>query len=369
MDQIATPPPLPLSATTRFPVVDPAALIAEACRLYAEFGEVAAEGGRGRIETVFGRTHFETVASGELLARVEASDAVNLAYVKMGLAETVAQCLADAAPSIRWDGDDAGLRVPPFFREMRVASARPIAPRMRRIRLAGENLARFGENGLHVRLLFPPAGREPLWPHLREDGRIAWPCDEDRLETRVYTIRRMDAAAGWVDVDIVIHEGDQTPGSAFALGAQPGDRVGMTGPGGGEAPLDRPLFLFGDETALPAIARILEMLPEGVPARAVIEVDGPEDELPLASRPGIETRWLHRAGRPAGTAGLLPQAVRACDLDALGEDAFIWAAGEFSDFRAMRAHLRTERRWPREHHLVVSYWRRGSSGNDPLPTD
>ncbi|WP_062012378.1 siderophore-interacting protein [Aureimonas sp. AU4] len=369
MDHPATSEPTALSATTRFRLADPAALIAHACRLYAEFGPVEASGRHGRIETAFGRTVLEAVAPDLMEARAEASDAVNLAYVKMGLAETVAQFLGDAAPAIRWEGDEADVRVPPFFREMRVVSAIWLAPRMRRIRLEGEDLARFAVNGLHVRLLFPPEGRAPVWPHLREDGRIRWPCDEDRLETRVYTIRRMDAAAGWVDVDIVVHEGDRTPGSAFALGARPGERVGMTGPGGGEAPLDRPLFLFGDETALPAIARILEMLPQGIPARAAVEVDGPADELPLPERPGIETRWLHRGGRPAGTAGLLPEALRACDLEALGERAFVWAAGEFADFRAMRTHLRVQRRWPRERHLVASYWRRGSAGNEPLPTD
>lgn len=369
MERSSTPEPLALSAATRFAVADPAALITEACRLYAEFGEVASDNGWGRIETAFGRTFLDATGADGLHVRVEASDAVNLAYVKMGLAETVVQFLKEAAPAIRWEGDDAGLRVPPFFREMRVLSSGWLAPRMRRIRLAGADLARFAVNGLHIRLLFPPDGRDPVWPRLREDGRIAWPCDEDRLETRVYTIRRMDALAGWMDVDIVVHEGDATPGSAFALGARPGDRVGLTGPGGGEAPLDRPLFLFGDETALPAIARILESLPDTVAARAAIEVDGPADELPLPRRAAIETRWLHRTGRPAGTAGLLPLALRTCDLDGLGEDAFVWAAGEFSDFRLMRTYLRRERQWPRERHLVASYWRRGSTGNDPLPTD
>jgi NADPH-dependent ferric siderophore reductase len=78
--------------------------------------------------------------------------------------------------------------------------------------------------------------------------------------TRYYTIRRIDAAAGWVDIDFVLYE---APGPAgdFALSARIGDICGMSGPCGlGIKPAGRYL-LAGDETALPAIAGIAERLP------------------------------------------------------------------------------------------------------------
>lgn len=71
--------------------------------------------------------------------------------------------------------------------------------------------------------------------------------------TRYYTIRRIDAAAGWLEIDFVLHEAPGLAGD-FARLARPGDICGMSGPCGlGVKPAGHYL-LAGDETALPAIA-------------------------------------------------------------------------------------------------------------------
>ncbi|CAH1650884.1 Fe(3+)-hydroxamate ABC transporter permease FhuB [Hyphomicrobiales bacterium] len=85
------------------------------------------------------------------------------------------------------------------------------------------------------------------------------------LARRVYTIRAIDHARKELAIDVVLH--DDSVGSNWARNAEPGDRAGLLGPGGGDViPADWYL-LCGDETALPAIARIAAELPAGAPRR------------------------------------------------------------------------------------------------------
>ncbi|WNB85048.1 siderophore-interacting protein [Cellulomonas sp. ATA003] len=108
----------------------------------------------------------------------------------------------------------------------------------------------------------------------------------------------------------------------------------------------------------------LERLPAGARAIALVEVDGPADEVPLAapgraaadSAPGVEVRWVHRAGRPVGQA--LVEATRALRWPDGVPHAFVH--GEAGFVKELRAHLRTERGMPREHLSISGYWRLGT---------
>ncbi|KKJ98554.1 siderophore-interacting protein [Micromonospora sp. HK10] len=207
----------------------------------------------------------------------------------------------------------------------------------------------------YLKFVFPPAGVS--YPHptdlaaiKREFPAEQWP----RL--RAYTVRAWDAAAGELTVDVVYH-GDEGLAGPWAAGLRPGDRVLFTGPGGAYAPdpaADWHL-LAGDESALPAIAAALERLPTGAPAKVFVEVDGPADELPLASAGAVELRWLHRAGHPVGQA--LVAAVRALDFPPGAVHAFVH--GEASVVKELRRLLRIERGVPREALSISGYWRRG----------
>jgi len=260
---------------------------------------------------------------------------------------------------------------PPNFREMRVVAVRDLTPGMRRITLAGADLARFDSHHLHVRLLFPPdglaPGATPCWPRLNARGGIVWPDGRRKPDERKYTLRRVDVAAGTVDIDMVVHADTGGPGSAFAVNAKPGDAVGMAGPGGGGIGRADWYLLAGDETALPAIGRILEGLPPGSRGCAFIEVAGAAEEQPLARPPGIDLQWLHRNGAPAGTTSMLADAVSAAagPDSGSGGTVFAWAAGEFEMFRAVRRHLREDRGLGKAEHLAVAYWRRGIADNPP----
>jgi NADPH-dependent ferric siderophore reductase len=311
------------------------------------------------------RTHYGSLNAmlGErsVLIRVHAEDETCLSYMKMGVAGHLAEHLGTTT-GIRWTGDGIDAGVPAFFRELTVISSTRIAAHMQRVRFAAADLARFTHGGLHVRLLLPPKGRPLVWPSLGADGLLVWPSGEDTLVVRVYTIRDVDPVQGWVDIDFVLHAGSDTPAATFAATAQPGDVIGMIGPGGGDVPEAANLLLIGDETALPAIGRILEHLGPASRAEAIIEVDGPADEIALAGGGEVRVTWLHRRGREAGTTGLLAEALRRMDPASLPPDLYVWAGCEFDDFRELRRIVRKEWGFKKDRHLVVAYWRRGVQG-------
>ena len=212
----------------------------------------------------------------------------------------------------------------------------------------------------YIKLVFPPAGvelpaaggpgRDP-----RDLPREQWP----RL--RAYTVRAWDAAAGELTVDVV-HHGDEGLAGPWAAALRPGDRVLFIGPGGAYAPdpaADWHL-LVGDESALPAIAAALERLPVGAPAKVFVEVDGPADELPLASPGAVELTWLHRGDRPVGEA--LVAAVRALEFPPGRVHAFVH--GEATFVKELRRLLRVERGVPRATavHLRLLAARHGRRG-------
>ncbi|MGH6860673.1 MAG: siderophore-interacting protein, partial [Phyllobacterium sp.] len=121
-------------------------------------------------------------------------------------------------------------------------------------------------------------------------------------------------------------------------------------------------LLAGDETALPAIGRIIENLPAHVKVTARIEVDGPLEEQELSARCDLDIVWLHRNGRPAGSTTLLQDAVEAVEFPSGDQRIFAWAGCEFTAFKAIRSYLRKVRKLERTQHLVVSYWRQGVEG-------
>jgi NADPH-dependent ferric siderophore reductase len=211
--------------------------------------------------------------------------------------------------------------------------------------------------GPTVHLLVPrPDDADPRWPGIARDGRVVWPQGAHGVSLRSYTARRQDPARGEVDVDFVLH-GDG-PAAAWAAAAAPG---AVRGVAGGAALGERPagwLLLAGDETALPAITRILAGADPATRGVVLAEVADAAEEQPLGAPAGVAVRWLHRGGTPPGETDLLAAAVAALDRPA-GDDVFAWVAAESAAVRAIRADLRGRWGLGRAQHHAIGYWRRG----------
>jgi NADPH-dependent ferric siderophore reductase len=177
-------------------------------------------------------------------------------------------------------------------------------------------------------------------------------------------VRSVDVDAGTLDIDFVLHN-DAGPGSAFAESADVGNQIGVIGPGGGGL-VDADWYLFaGDETALPAISRMLEHLPATARGKAFVEVSDASEIQSFAFSAAIDVEWLCRNGAEAGTTKLLADAVfGAAFPDDVGLRTYAWVGCEFEAFRALRSHLRGARGLKKHEGLIVSYWRRGGAEKD-----
>lgn len=348
-----------LKAEVRIRLDDPGRVLAGICDALAEHEIEIARTADGVRAVLRGTIATARAEPGALVVAAEAADEAALVAAKMTLASYLVPLAGKAGAEIAWTGDGIVSR-PPNFREMRVVRTATVTPHMRRITLSGQDLGRYATGGLHVKLLLPqPGAGQPEWPVLGANGLPVWPEGEARPAVRTYTLRRIDAAAGEVDIDVVLHD-DGGPGSLWAGRAQPGDRIGMLGPGGGTVGEADWYLLAGDETALPAIGRILEQLPATARGHAFVEIADAGEEQPLAHPPGIRLTWLHRGAEAPGGTTLLADAVHGVD-DWPGADVpvFAWAGTEFEAFRALRTHWRGDRGLDRTRHLAVAYWRRG----------
>lgn len=341
---------------------NPDPVIAEFCDHMVEHNAVVSEGPGGPVLRL-GAIRARFTREGEAtLVEVAAPDLEGLYLARMSVASHILEFAGDNPPTIAWTGDGEEIVRPPNFHILDVVACRTLTPHMRRLTLAGENVARFaGLEALHLNLMVQrPEAEEPQWPHVGANGVIAWERPHLRPLMRKYTVRSLDLAAGTLEIDFVLHD-DAGPGSAFAERATVGDRVGVVGPGGGGlAAADWYLFA-GDETALPAIARMLEHLPADACGKVFLEVADAAEVQPLSAPPPVAIEWLFRDGRAAGSTTLLVDAIRGTLFPEEGKKVYLWAGCEFEAFRAIRAFARQKKRLPNSEHLVVSYWRRGAA--------
>lgn len=236
--------------------------------------------------------------------------------------------------TITWDSVDEGA-LAAGLALMQVVSVTRRTPGFIRVRVRGEEAARFAQGSLHFRLLIGPEGRQPIWPRISANGRTRWPEGADALHRPVYTVA--DQRDDWVDFDIFMHEG--SPTCDWAGRVRAGETVGLMGPGGGWCPEAANLWLFGDETALPAIARML-MLAKGE-VRAFLRA-APEDMLDLADDPRVRQ---------------CPDLLAALDAADLGpaSDLHVWFAGPAAEARAAR-RLLAARGLNKRQFTAAAYW-------------
>lgn len=232
---------------------------------------------------------------------------------------------------------------------VRVVRSERLTPHMVRLVLTGEGVALLDPTSFtdrYVKLVFPA----------EVEG------ERDRLRT--YTVRAWDTARAEVTIDFVVH-GDEGIAGPWAAAAVPGDEISFVGPGGAYRPSpDAAWHLFvGDESALPAIAAALEVLPAGARAKVFVEVGTAADELRLVSAAapvdGELVTWVHREvpGRSAGGATNLVETVSGWGFPPEVPDVFLH--GDAGFVRDLRRHLRLERGVPAARMSASGYWRRG----------
>lgn len=244
-------------------------------------------------------------------------------------------------------------------RPMTVTSWRDLTPRMRRVTLTGplEGFTSPGP-GDHVKVFLPDPVSGVLNAPRIVDGRLERPAGE--VVARDYT--PLVTPAGELELDFVIH-GDHGPASAWASRVVAGAELVVAGPRGSKLPPEGAdwYVLGGDETALPAIARWLRILPDDADVTVLAEVQDADDEAYLGElgSPHAIT-YLHRGGAEPGTTTLLADATRA-----LGPlDAFCWFAGEATSLIPVRRYLRRELGLDQTAVDCSGYWKRGAAEHD-----
>lgn len=293
------------------------------------------------------------------------------------------------------------------FRATVVDSTR-ISPSFQRVRLSG--LKEMGPAGaihdLRIKLIIPgPAGLPEL--PAAEDWFSSWQKLDPatRGAMRTYSVRDLDRENGILTIDFVLHTapGQTGPASSWAHAAKPGDSIYVIAPHATDAPgpgiefqpgESREIHILGDETALPAIARILDEWPAGLTGTVHIAVPYFQDAQALAAPAGVKVEFLPHdeaslIGALAHLAGLPSPAPADKDLqpnslssvvereilwetpaysssgEELGEraasDAYWWIAGESGVVKRMRRLLVKEAGVPRSAVSFMGYWKRGVS--------
>jgi NADPH-dependent ferric siderophore reductase len=286
------------------------------------------------------------------------------------------------------------------FFPVEVRATHRLSPTFLRVTFTGDGLDRFADNGYDQRIKFvlPLPGHGLAHLPTGDDWYTDWCAlpDEHRNPMRTYTVRAVRPRLREVDIDMVLH-GATGPASSWAETARPGDTACLMGPsadydgvhGGVDyRPHDDTGFVLigADESAVPAVAAILERMPAEARGEAYLEVPSPDDRLDLRKPDGVRVTWLAREGEPHGDR--LISAVREAvgrivtpevtereledidvDVDDLWEvpeepgagRLYAWLAGEAAVIRSLRRHLVAECGVDRRAVAFMGYWRLGRS--------
>lgn len=282
-----------------------------------------------------------------------------------------------------------------------------VSPSFVRITFGGEQLSELGDPGdvfdARIKLVFPPAsGIVPEIDPATDDWYGAWLAvpETERGSMRTYSVRGLRIAdETLILVDFVLHlePGLSGPASLWANAAAVGDEILLIGPRRGRddrsgiefAPGQASsVLLAGDETAAPAIARILEDSPADARGIAFIEVPSAQDELAIDAPAGVEVHWLPRGDMAHGLRLIptvldylgAPTEITVSDADteaplwetpvysSLGEELggadaeasrYHWIAGESGVVTTLRRHLVRDLGVARGQVAFMGYWRRG----------
>lgn len=240
-----------------------------------------------------------------------------------------------------------------------VTATRQLTPHMRRLTVHAPEFADYTPAGPdeYLGLLMPRDAQTPLTLP-GDDGTeniraaVAAIPEDLRPDLRWYTLRAHRPESAEIDIDFVVH-GDEGPGTRFARRAEAGSVLGVRECTALYAPLPgaRTRVIAGDESAIPAIARILETTDAGS-SHVFIEIGDAAERQDL---PG-DVHWVMREGQRPGIR--LEEAVRTADLPA--EIDYAWVCGERLGVQEIRRHL-VDRGVDKDRITFSGYWRLGEA--------
>lgn len=161
-----------------------------------------------------------------------------------------------------------------------------------------------------------------------------------QFQSRYYTVRSFDE--GVLTLDVVVHSSGLV--TEWAQTDCVGDVVTISEPKGSFLlPPDAEwVYLVGDLTALPAMARISSSVP--LPVKVWAEVPS---EIP-GYFGSVDVMW--RPGHGEGVAALVES------IEFPSGPGYFWMAGESAQMREIRRYVRRSLGFDAKHHDLMGYW-------------
>ncbi|WP_072690652.1 siderophore-interacting protein [Rhodococcus marinonascens] len=253
----------------------------------------------------------------------------------------------------------------------RVVAGKKISPNFVRVTIAGDELSSVSPMGFDqwFRMFVPQQGQRTLRLPTSASGfwyaQYKLMAKDLRPVVRNYTIRDFRAAgAGMfgdtteIDIDFASH-GDLGPASAWARTATAGDEVAILDEGliYNPTPGAEWQLLVGDESALPAMAGIMNSARRDLRAEVFIEIPDADDAQDVRVGDGVNVHWLIRGDATARPGALALHTVMEAELPA--GPSYTFVAGESGLATALRRHLVSDRGVPKSDIAFTGYWRHG----------
>lgn len=243
----------------------------------------------------------------------------------------------------------------PFSCMVTVDEVRPVSNGFRRVAVRGDGLADYRE--VHpadaFKLMLPPRGHDRVdFPERDERGMPYWPEGTQQPLLRAYTVRSFDEQAKRIEFDVAEHS--EGPGMDWLDRARPGEVIGLSGMRHefhAAEGVDHHL-IAGDASALPAVAAIVESLPEGTPATVCLTSADESDQALLPEREEVNAHWAI-GGPKEALIGL----VRSAPVPPGRTQA--WLAAEASVVRELRRYVLDELGVQRKDMQARAYWKAG----------
>ena len=227
------------------------------------------------------------------------------------------------------------------IRKLKVVSINKISINMLRVTFSHKDLIDFPDNkiGGYVKFMF---------------------YDEEQKQNlvRPYTIRDFRKKSLELDIDFAIHSENTGYATDWALNANIGDEIFISGPSPKNLiNMNLNWFLFiGDMSALPAISVNLEELPSHAKGYAIIEILSIKDKQKIKKPQNLSLHWIINPKPENYSIELLKKINLIKWYD---KKPSVWVACEFNKMRKLRDFFQKEKEIDKKEMYISSYWKSG----------